>query len=130
MDRRRIPVQKDLSFIEEVESRFEEDLQKFSHLDPSMCAVIKEEDEDEPGLSDRAQFEQGLLRKMNAVPPMPKEEEKVAVFTNELPEHLQGSVIDKTIEAYQFLHDTGFISNIGKASLILNNKLFSFVGQN
>ena len=99
-----------------MESRFEEDLQKYSHLDPSMCAVIKEEEEEYSGLTDRAQFEQGLLRKMNAViPPMPKEEEKaVAVFTNELPSHLKGSVIDKTIEANQYLHDSGFISNIGK----------------
>lgn len=99
-----------------MESRFEEDLHKYSHLDPSICAVIKEEEGEEAGLTDRAQFELGLLRKMNAViPPMPKEEEKtVPVFTNELPSHLKGSVIDKTIEANQYLHDSGFISNIGK----------------
>ena len=36
MESSRIPVQKDLSFIEEVESRFEEDVQKFSQLEPSL----------------------------------------------------------------------------------------------
>ena len=61
--------------------------------------AIKEEDEDEPGLSDRAQFERGLLLKMNTAP-LPKEEEKIPVFTSALPSHLEGSVIDKTIEAY------------------------------
>ena len=51
--------------------------------------AIKEEDEEEhPGLSDRTQFEQGLLKKMAAAP-LPKEEEKKeSVFTSELPAHL------------------------------------------
>jgi hypothetical protein len=89
MERKRgIPVQKELSFIDEVESRFEEDLHKYSHLDPSMCA-IKEEEEDEPGLTDRAQFERELLLKMKTAP-LPQEEEKGPIFRRDLPSHLNG----------------------------------------
>ena len=99
MDSKRgIPGQKELSFIDEVESRFEEDLQKYSNLEPSMCA-IKEEEEDEPGLTDRAQFERELLLKMNTAP-LPQEEEKGPLFKNDIPSHLNELAIEKTIEAY------------------------------
>ena len=58
MESKKKVVNKDLSFIEEVESRFEEDFQKYSHIECKQD-IIREDDEEskEDMQSDRAHFE-------------------------------------------------------------------------